>query len=337
MARKRIKIVTGINLLLVALLIAIASVYIYMSAFAPAGRGLTAETGNDAADRVTSLVEATDPSVLITADGLYSQNAILVRLDDNTILMKKNSRQKIYPASMTKIMTSITAIEKLTDLSKEIVLSNAMFQDLYKANASMAGFLPDEKVKAIDLLYGVMLPSGAECCTGIAEYISGSEQKFAGLMNKKASDLGMDNTHFTNSTGLQDENHYTTVEDLSILLEYALKNEVFRQIFTASRYSTSPTNKHPDGITFYSTMFKNIRGPGIEGGRILGGKTGYTAEAGLCLASLAEKDGRDYILVTAGAKGDHETEQYNISDACFIYNKLGNRSDNGYLTFSVYK
>ena len=167
------------------------------------------------------------------------------------------------------------------------LLPNSMFQKLFKADASMAGFKPDEKVRAIDLLYGVMLPSGAECCIGLADHIAGSEQKFVELMNLKAVALGMNNTHFTNSTGLQDDNHYTTVKDLSILLSYALQNTTFRDIFTASRYSITPTNKHPNGITFQNTMFKNITNPVVDGGKILGGKTEYTVEAGLCLASLA--------------------------------------------------
>lgn len=283
----------------------------------------TAETGGAVAPDITPLAEAADPGALISADGLNSPNAILIRLKDNTILMRKNSEQRIYPASLTKIMTALVAIEELNDFEKEIELPDAIFKELYKADASMAGFVPGERVRAIDLLYGEMLPSGAECCTGLAIYISGSEQKFVDLMNKKASDLGMNDTRFTNTTGLQDENHYTTVKDLAKLLSYALKNDVFREIFTASRHSTQPTNKHPGGITFYSTMFRNIKNPGTEDGRILGGKTGYTPEAGLCLASLARVGGKEYMLVTAGAKGDHETEQYNIDDAYYVYNKLG--------------
>ena len=358
MARKRFGIITELNLFLALLLVIVAAVYFNISAISPAGqqepaadtRGLTAvtrgittdtgstiaeagdstseteritaESGGKAAPDTTSPAEATDSRDMISADGLNSPNAILIRLEDNTILMRKNSEQRIYPASLTKIMTALVAIEELNDLDKEVELPDYIFKELYKADASMAGFVSGERVRAIDLLYGEMLPSGAECCTGLAIYISGSEQKFTELMNKKASELGMKDTHFTNSTGLQDEKHYTTVKDMAKLLSYALENDVFREIFTASRHSTQPTNKHPGGITFYSTMFKNIKDPGTEDGRILGGKTGYTAEAGLCLASLAHVGRQEYILVTAGAKGDHETEQYNIDDAYYVYNKL---------------
>lgn len=254
---------------------------------------------------------------------LYSSNAILIRLKDDAVLMEKNSGEKIYPASLTKIMTAIVAIENLSDLNVEVNLADSMFEGLYEADASMAGFLPGEEVRAIDLLYGVMLPSGAECCIALADHIAGSEQDFVKLMNRKAEKLGMKNTHFENTTGLHVENHYTTVKDMVILLRYALQNDTFREIFTAFRYFVPPTNKHPDGVTLYSTMFEGLGDQSIIGGEILGGKTGYTGEAGLCLASLARVGEQEYILITAGAKGDHYSEQYNITDAFAVYNSIG--------------
>ncbi|MBU3145517.1 D-alanyl-D-alanine carboxypeptidase family protein [Clostridium sp. CF012] len=287
------------------------------------GQSSSKKVVGDKASPVLSLTVASDADLSKSLDKLNSPNAILVRLDNHSILMEKNGSQKIYPASLTKIMTAIVAIEKLPDLQENIKLPSSMFRKLHKADASMAGFQPDEKVRAIDLLYGVMLPSGAECSIGLANSIAGSEQKFVDIMNEKAEVLGMKGTHFTNTTGLQDDNHYTTVKDLAVLLSYALQNKTFRDIFTSSRYSTSPTNKNPDGITFYSTMFKNIVNQVIDGGKMLGGKTGYTNEAGLCLASLAQKDGKEYIFVTVGANGNHGTPQYNIDDAYAVYNKLG--------------
>jgi D-alanyl-D-alanine carboxypeptidase (penicillin-binding protein 5/6) len=220
------------------------------------------------------------------------------------------------------MMTAIVAIDHLPDLKGEIKLTNDTFQGLYEADASMAGFGPGEQVRAIDLLYGVMLPSGAECCIGLAEQIAGSEQNFVTIMNQKAVDLGMDDTHYENVTGLHSDNHYTTVKDLSIILSYALQNDTFREIFTSSRHSTAPTNKHPDGVTFYSTMFEKLGNQNISEGEILGGKTGYTKEAGLCLASLAIVDKQEYILISVGAKGDHRSEQYHITDALTVYSNI---------------
>lgn len=253
---------------------------------------------------------------------LYSPNAILIDLNNN-IFMEKRSEEKISPASLTKIMSAIVAIEHLRDLNKEITLQEEMFAELYEANASMAGFLPNEKLAAIDLLYGMMLPSGAEASIGLATNIAGTEEAFVKLMNEKANQLGMENTNFINVTGLHHPEHYSNVKDISKLLQYALKNDVFREIFTAERYSISPTNRHPDGITFTSTLFRKIETNAFVGGEILGGKTGYTEQAGLCLASLAYINGQEYILVTAGADGDQHTEQYNITDAFAVYQHLG--------------
>ncbi len=268
------------------------------------------------------------PTVSVSLNSLVelrSPHAIVMDLDRGELLLDKGSTERIYPASLTKIMTAIVAIEALEDYSQRILLSEDIFGKLYTANASMAGFLPGEEVPAIDLLYGVMLPSGAECCLGLAEYISGSEEDFVTLMNQMASELKLENTNFRNSTGLHDKNHYTTVSELARLLQYSLKNDLFRTIFTTERYSSSPTNKHPDGITLNSTMFKSLSDNTFPGGKLLGGKTGYTSKAGLCLASLAQIGDREYIMVSAGANGNHSTEQFNISDALTVYSCISDK------------
>lgn len=259
----------------------------------------------------------------VNLDNLYSPYAILVDLDSGDVLSRKKSNDRIYPASLTKIMTAILSIENTDDMEQTIQLNADLFQPLYEQNASMAGFQPGEEVRLKDLLYGIMLPSGAECCAAFAEQIAGSESEFVKMMNEKARKLGMHNTHFTNTTGLHHSEHYSTVEDIAILLQYALKNEMFRDAFTSSRYSTQPSDQHPDGFTFRSTMFKYMDSAEVTGGEILGGKTGYTEEAGLCLASLAQINGKEYIFVTAKADGTHETEQFHILDAINVYNQIG--------------
>lgn len=253
---------------------------------------------------------------------LYSPHAILVELNNRRTLMECRSEERIYPASLTKMMTAIVAIENVKNLRQPVTLPRGIFHDLYTENASMAGFLPNEQVSAEDLLYGIMLPSGADASIGLSIYTAGSETKFVEIMNSKAKELGMKHTHFTNVCGLQDANHYSTVKDLSVLLAYALKNSTFRRIFTSTKHYIPATNMHPSGITVYSTMFKSAGTGRFNGGRLLGGKTGYTEEAGLCLASLAEKNGKEYILVTAGAEGDHKTKQYDILDALNVYGKI---------------
>lgn len=263
----------------------------------------------------------------IVIDDLYSSNAILISVDNNQILLDKSSDEKIYPASLTKIMTAILAIENISDLNDRIYLSKDMFHKLHSQNASMAGFLPNERVAAIDLIYGVLLPSGAESCIGLANEIAGSEKRYVKLMNEKAEKLGMKNTHFTNSTGLHGTNHYSTVNDIAKLLEYALQNDTFREVYTSKRYTTKATNLHPDGITFESTMFKKMDTEDINNGTIQGGKTGYTEAAKLCLASLAKIDGKEYILVTTNADGNPYTEQFNILDAFTVYNQIFDNND----------
>lgn len=254
---------------------------------------------------------------------LYSPYAILIDLDSGFSLAERNAQDRIYPASLTKIMTAVLSIENTDNMEEIITLLTDFFQKLYAENASMAGFQPGERVRLRDLLYGILLPSGAECCMAFANRIAGSEETFVRMMNQKAEELGMENTHFCNATGLHDPEHYSTVEDISILLQYALKDENFKAAFTSSRYSTISSDQHPEGFTFYSTMFKYMDSTEVTGGKIIGGKTGYTEEAGLCLASLAEVGGKEYVLVTAKANGTHETEQFHILDAMNVYSQIG--------------
>ena len=254
--------------------------------------------------------------------GINSPYAVLMQVRGGRVIGEINGEEQMYPASMTKIMTTIVAIENLKDLDQEITLTNEMFEGLYEQDATQAGFQPGETVRAIDLLYGVMLPSGAECCVGLAQHLFGSEENFVAKMNEKAAELGMDSTHFVTCTGLHDENHYTTVRDLTKLLSYALQNDTFRQIYCTSEYTTSATASAPEGLHFLSTMFKKMDSPEVNGGEIEGGKTGYTGEAGQCLASLAKVDDVEYILVTAGAPGGPSTEPYHIEDAKAVYNRI---------------
>ena len=258
----------------------------------------------------------------VDMSGLYSSHAVLIPAKGGKVIGEIGSDDLIYPASLTKVMTALVAVEELDDLEQKITLREGIFPELYAGDATQAGFQPGESVRAIDLMYGVILPSGAECCIGLAEAISGSEDKFVELMNEKARKIGMEHTHFCDSTGLHNPEHYSTVKDLAVMMKYAIRNDTVREILETSRHSTGVTNVHPDGITYYSTMIKNLEDPAITGGKILGGKTGFTNEAGLCLASFAEIEGREYILVTAGAPGT-TGEPLHVLDAVTVYNRVG--------------
>ena len=259
-------------------------------------------------------------------EGLVSPYAILVDADSGETVAEKEADVSIYPASMTKVMTALLALEANPDLEQPVTLPEDIFPELRAEGASMAGFRPGETATVRDLLYGALLPSGAECCEALAREVSGSEEAFVELMNQKATELAMRSTHFCNPTGLHDPEHVSTVRDMARLTEAALQNETFRKLFTTERYTVPATNCHPQGFTMHSTLLSQLDGTALHSGRILGGKTGYTGEAGLCLASLAEVKGREYILVTAGAGGDHSTAPYHIEDAVTVYRRVSRGS-----------
>ena len=258
----------------------------------------------------------------LDVSGVNSSNVVLMDVKSGKVIGELNGEERIYPASMTKIMTAIVALESFSDLDREITLSEDIFYALDGQDATQAGFQPGESVRIRDLVYGVILPSGAECCLALADEVSGSEEAFVEKMNAKAKSIGMKNTHFMDCTGLHDPEHYSTAYDIALLLKYALHNDTFRDVIESHFHSTPGTNVHPDGITYYSTMFKNMSDTSVTGGEILGGKTGYTSEAGHCLASFAQIYDREYILVTAGAAAD-ATGVPHILDAKTIYNRLG--------------
>lgn len=312
--RKRLLAAAGALALTLVLVICVAAAIWIL------GRGQHA-----AVDNGTDTGRYEQKGASVELSRLYSRCAVLTDASTGEVLAEKASRERIYPASMTKIMTALLAIEYTENLDQTVTVPEEIFPALYAGDASMAGFQPGEEASLRDLLYGILLPSGAECCQTFAMRISGSEEAFAGLMNQKAEKLGMDGTHFCNSTGLHEEEHYTTAADVAVLLRYALNNPVFREVFTSASHTVGPTNLHPQGFTFTSTMFSQMDSPMVNGGEILGGKTGYTEQAGQCLASLAEINGQGYILVTAKADGNHETSQFHILDAQDVYNQIGIR------------
>lgn len=254
--------------------------------------------------------------------GLNSRYAVLLDAGTGQVLAGKRADTPCDPASLTKMMTVLVAIEQLPDLEGAITLPEEIFPALYAENASMAGFCPGETVTVRDLLYGAMLPSGAECCAALAVRISGSEQAFVEQMNRRAQELGMKDTHFCNPTGLTEPEHKSTASDLAKVLWTALQEPTFREVFTTKQYTTTATQQHPEGLCLSSTLLSKLSGNELEEGEILGGKTGYTSAAGLCLASLAQINGKEYLLVTLDAPGDHTTTQYNIEDALCVYARL---------------
>ena len=235
----------------------------------------------------------TPDSRTIGKNDISSDYAILIDLENNTVLASKKGDEKMYPASMTKMMTLIVAAEHAENLDDTFEMTTAITDPLFRENASVAGFLNGEQVTLRDLMYGLILPSGADCAVALAIYTAGSEAAFADMMNEKVAELGLKNTHFMNPTGLHDENQYSTCHEIALILEYALRDDFMRTVLSTYKYTTEKTPQHPDGITLYSTMQSRMYGNEAPGMFILGGKTGYTTEAGNCLASYAVKYDKD--------------------------------------------
>lgn len=255
---------------------------------------------------------------------IYSNEAILIDAETGVVLDEKNPDSVAFPASVTKMMTLLIACEQISDYDEVYPLPREIYDTLYYQDLSTAGFECNEPITINDLLYGLQLRSGAECCLGLANRVSGTEAAFVELMNQRATELGMTNTHFMNCTGEHDANHYSTVRDMAILLQAGLQNAKFREVFTTNVYQTTPTVTHPGGLIIYSTLSQTMSSMDFEGGTILGGKTGYTSEAGQCLASVAKINGHEYILVTFGAyrqEGDTSSHLHTV-DAINTYQAL---------------
>ena len=197
-------------------------------------------------------------------------------------------------------MTLIVAAENIDDLSATIKITHEMVAPYITLDASRAGFEPDENPTLKDVLYGMILCSGADASLAAAEYVAGSEEEFVKLMNAKCDEIGLKHTHFTNVVGLHDKNNYSTAEDIAVLLEYAVQNKTCREILSAVEYKVPPTKQNPEGLIFDSTLFSRMYGDEMPGVKILGGKTGFTDESGNCIATFAEVNGKTYILVLCG-------------------------------------
>ena len=164
----------------------------------------------------------------IFAFNIKSEHAILYNLNEDSVLYEVKPNEKVAIASLTKIMTALVVVENVKNLDAEFVMTKDMYKTLIEENASVAGFQIGETVTYRELLYGLLLPSGAEAAQGLAIKTSGSIEKFVVLMNKKAKELGLKNTSFANPTGLDHKDNYSTVSDVAILLKYALKNKDFK-------------------------------------------------------------------------------------------------------------
>ncbi len=256
--------------------------------------------------------------------GILSSHAVLIDTDHKTILACKDETERIVPASMTKVLTLLTAAEQLepADLDEKFKITVEITDYCYVNECSVAGFQIGEKVTVRDLLYGTILPSGADAAIGLAEYVAGSQEAFVKLMNAKLEELGLSKTaHFTNCVGIYDEKHYCTILDMAAIMEAAFENELCRNVLSARTYTTAKNKKHPEGILLSNWFLRRIEDKDT-GGEVLGAKTGYVTEAGNCAVSYGADDKkRNYICVTADAPGSWKC----IYDHVKIYKRFSKR------------
>lgn len=249
---------------------------------------------------------------------LYSEGAILIDAQTNTVIAEKNPDARIYPASMTKVMTALVACEKIENWDDTFTMTQEIIDPLYLADASLAGFVNGEKIPMLDLVYGAILPSGAEATEALAIYVAGSEEKYAELMNEKAAELGLTDTHFVDASGLHDENHYTTLRDMAVILQAAMDNEICRKVLSTTYYTCQPTEQHPDGLQIFNKFLSRVENLDRAGAEIDGAKTGYTAQAMNCCASFGQSPkGRSLICVTSKAW----TGEFCIDDQIALYSQ----------------
>ena len=258
-----------------------------------------------------------------------SPGVILMEESTGTILYEKNMDEAHYPASITKIMTTLLALEN-GNLSDMVTFSDDAIN-----NTEGSGIARDygEQMTLEQCLYGVMLESANECAYAVAEHVGGTVENFVDMMNAKAKELGCTNTHFANPHGLQDENHYTTAHDMALIAQAAYQNETFRIIIGTKMYTIPPTNKHAeetvlrnhhDMLCTYHNANRKYLYP-----YCVGGKTGYTATANSTLVTYAEKDGMTLICVVMDTQSPNQfIDTVNLFDYAFDNFQVLNVSEN---------
>lgn len=239
-----------------------------------------------------------------------SKAIYMVNTDTDTVVYEKNAHETIIPASLTKIMTAIIAIEKVPDLEGTVVTAPAyLYDEFYGLNVSTADIRQGEQVRMIDLLYAMMLQSACEASSIIADYIGeGSIAQFVDMMNQKAKEIGAKNTVFKNPHGLYADGQVTTAYDLYLITKYALQLPIFEKIATTATYQMPATNKHsqPRYVIHTNLMLSKSRGGSYYYPYAKGIKTGSLPEVGKNLISMASKDGYNYLLITLGAPDKDE-------------------------------
>ncbi len=262
------------------------------------------------------VIMTTPQTVTLDPNLLDSNYAVLVDVEERTIVAGYDYDVKMYPASMTKIMTLLVACERLNEaqMSDHVILAQDVVAQMQAEGASGVGFSAGDELTVKDLLYAVALESDGIASMMLARYVAGSEQAFVQMMNDKAVELGLISTSFRNPTGLHHDEHVTTCREMASIMIAAMDNEMVKTLLSTPSYKTT-TKVYPRGLTFYSSYFvdvvEELRQIGYEtspsNGSVLAAKTGYTLEARYCLATLFVNKFEDktYVAVTGHTVGMH--------------------------------
>lgn len=232
---------------------------------------------------------------------LDCKSVILIDLNSGRSVYEQDADERIYPASLTKIMTCLLALEK-GNLSDVLTFNENLLNGLDE-DSSSAGLIPGEQMTLENVLYCMMVQSANEACNAVADYISGNSADFIRLMNERAYELGCKDTHFANANGLHDERHYSTARDLAIITQAALKSETFKKITNTAQYVVPATNLAAERPlkTTNQLILKSSSNPYYYS-RAAGVKTGYTGAAGRCIITTASGNGMNFLAVICGAK-----------------------------------
>lgn len=236
---------------------------------------------------------------------LYSPSAILIDSNSGDVLYEKNSNELMYPASTTKVLTAIIAIENCS-LDEKVVASEPAITSI-KSGYTNAKIQAHEKLSIEDLLYALLLKSANEAANVLAEHIGGTTENFANIMNAKAIELGCTSTHFVNANGIHAENHYTTASDLAKITRYCMQNELFRHMVATQEYSLPATEQYPssDRILKNTNSLMDPESPYYYPS-VIGGKTGFTTQAKNCMIAMSQKDGLELISIVFHAESTED-------------------------------
>ena len=269
------------------------------------------EAGSDKTYFSENLCVAEDTEIgMDTTDSFVAEGAGTFNLATNTVVYQKNIYEKLYPASTTKILTAYIALTYCADLNENVTVSE--YAATQASDSSVCGVKAGDVITMRDLLYGLMLRSGNDAAIAIAEHISGDVDSFAELMNQEAAKLGAVQSHFVNPNGLPDANHYTSVYDLYLIFNEAVKNDTFLEIISTKSYDVTYLDAQGNTITHTwentnQYLSGHYRTP--EGFEIIGGKTGTTGEAGYCLV-LYSKNAAGQPIISIVLKADGKSNLY---------------------------